>query len=84
MPAPNRTATAATTELGRRVRAQRKKLELTQQDLAHSAGLTISWLSGLERGKRKRVELPGILALAEALEMDAGDLLQGLKADPQR
>ncbi|GAA5163586.1 helix-turn-helix domain-containing protein [Amycolatopsis dongchuanensis] len=82
MPTPNRTARAAIPELGRRVRARRKALDLTQQDLAYSAGMAISWLSSLERGKPKRLELPGILAIAEALEMDPADLIRGLRADP--
>lgn len=82
MPSPNRTADEAVHELGRRVRARRKELDVSQQTAATSAGLTTSWLSALERHERSRFELPGILAIAEALEMDAGDLLRGLKADP--
>lgn len=79
---PNRTADEAVLELGRRVRSRRAELSLSQQQLAERAGLTISWLSALERSKRNRFELPSILAVAEALEMDAGDLLRELKADP--
>lgn len=82
MPAPNRTANEAVRELGNRVRDRRDELGVNQQELATRAGLATSWLSALERSRRSRFELPAILALAEALEMDAGDLLHGLKADP--
>ncbi|GHF56572.1 transcriptional regulator with XRE-family HTH domain [Amycolatopsis bartoniae] len=82
MPTPNRTARQAILELAVRVRERRTALDLTQQDVAYSAGVTESYLSGLERAKPKRLELAGILAVAEALDMEGADLIRGLKADP--
>lgn len=84
MPPPiRRTATQAASVLADRVRSRRAELEVTQQQVAYEAGITISWLSDIERAKRQRPELPGLLALAEALDMDAGELLGGLKPDPK-
>ncbi|MFJ8819155.1 helix-turn-helix transcriptional regulator [Amycolatopsis thermoflava] len=81
MPRPTRTANDAIAELSRRIRARREELERTQEQVAYAAGVAVGWYASLERGQRLRPELPSVLAVAEALEMEAGDLFRGLKAD---
>lgn len=64
-------------EFGGRVRELRQQRELTQQDLASAAGMHFTYVSSLERGERN-VSLENILRLAAALEVDAGQLIEGL------
>lgn len=52
--------------LGRTVRAQRKRLGLTQEDLAIHAGVGLAFLYQLETGKRT-VRLDKVLAVFEVL-----------------
>ena len=52
---------------------------LTQQTLAHNAGLAINFLSELERGQ-KVPSLTTILQLAHALKVAPGDLLADFSA----
>jgi transcriptional regulator with XRE-family HTH domain len=55
---------------------KRRRLEcgLTQEALAHEAGITTSYTSQLERG-RKAPTLPIILRLCRALDCTPGELL---------
>lgn len=39
-------------ELGRRIRHMREERGWTQEELAHRAGMTVVYLSGIERGKQ--------------------------------
>ena len=62
--------------LGRNVRAHRLRLGLSQEALAHEAGMKRAYLSDLERGTRN----PSVRALgrlAAALEIAPADLLEG-------
>ena len=54
---------------GRTVRQRRKELGYTQADLSHVTGLSVSFLSDLERGK-KTTELGKALYLASMLGLD--------------
>lgn len=54
--------------LGVRVRAERKKLGLTQEELAEKAGITGNFLGHIERGTKK-ASLETVRKLADALEM---------------
>lgn len=58
---------------GRRVRALRTERGISQEDLAHRAGVHRTYVSDLERGNRN-VGLDNIHALAEALGVPAADL----------
>jgi transcriptional regulator with XRE-family HTH domain len=58
---------------GRRVRALRTDRGISQEDLAHRAGVHRTYVSDLERGNRN-VGLDNIHALAEALGVPAADL----------
>ena len=59
---------------GARVRALRIEKGMSQEGLAHDAGLDRSYVGQVERGERN-VTLDNIYRLAEALRVDAGALL---------
>lgn len=75
MPAP---LSSATTELGARVRARRNELGLSQEGLADVAELHWTFVGQVERGRRN-ISLHNLLKLSAALELDAGELVRGLK-----
>ena len=66
-------------EFGRRVRRQREALEprLSQEALADRAGVHRTYVGHLERGEVNPT-LWNIIRLADALEIDPGDLVRGL------
>jgi transcriptional regulator with XRE-family HTH domain len=66
-------------EFGRRVRAHRTALGVSQMALAEAAGLHFTFVSSVERGRRN-VTLPSIVRLAGALGVDPGELVGGMKA----
>ncbi|MGZ0068096.1 helix-turn-helix domain-containing protein [Microbacterium arborescens] len=59
---------------GQRVRDERLRLGVTQEDLAHRAALDRSYVGQVERGERN-ITLDNIHRLAEALQVEAGSLL---------
>lgn len=67
----------AAEEFGRRVRARRQELDWSQMKLADVAHMHFTYIGGIERGQRN-VSLRNILRLADALEVDAGELVAGL------
>ncbi|HVX18366.1 MAG TPA: helix-turn-helix transcriptional regulator [Acidimicrobiales bacterium] len=69
----------ATKAFGERVRARRQELGLSQEALAARAQLHWTMIGQTERGQRN-ISLHNILKLAEALEVDAGELVKGLAA----
>lgn len=69
-----------TVELGKRVRALRLALGMSQEQLAERAKVHRTYVGSLERGERN-VALINIVRLAEALEVDPSELVTGLKAD---
>lgn len=64
---------------GKTLRTLREDRRLTQEKLAHAAGLTTSYTSDLERGL-KVPSLTTILALAGALRVPASELLREFDA----
>jgi transcriptional regulator with XRE-family HTH domain len=62
---------------GARVRSLREQAGMSQEDLAHTAGLHRTYVSSLERGQRN-VGLDNIVALARALEVTTSKLLHGV------
>ncbi|MDO4252105.1 MAG: helix-turn-helix domain-containing protein [Rothia sp. (in: high G+C Gram-positive bacteria)] len=54
-------------ELGAFIRDARARCGLTQEALASKAGVSRSWLIGLEQGKRPRAEMDKIFSLLQAL-----------------
>lgn len=61
-------------ELGVRVRQRRDELKLTQEQLAKRIGISRSSLANIERG-RHYAPVHLLLALAEALQVEMGELL---------
>jgi transcriptional regulator with XRE-family HTH domain len=62
-----------TTRIGRALRARRKSLGLTLENLSLLSGATVPTLSLIERGRRD-VKLSTLVALTEALRIDLPDL----------
>ena len=64
-------------EFGRRVRAAREALGLSQEKLAALAGLHWTYIGQIERGKRN-IGLRNALRLADALGINPAVLVDGL------
>jgi DNA-binding XRE family transcriptional regulator len=62
---------------GDRVRARRDELGLTQEALAHRAGLNRTYVATLESGERNP-SLDTIVRVANGLGIDPGSLIEGL------
>lgn len=69
---------APTHVFGQRVRARRTALKLSQEALAHRAGLHRTYVGSLERGERN-VALLNIVRLGKALEVDPAELVTGIR-----
>lgn len=65
-------------EMGRRIRRARRALGWTQEDLGDATGIDQTRISVFERG-RKSMHLRTFLKLANALNVDPGDLVRGLR-----
>ncbi len=63
-------------KIGLNLRRLRESAELTQESLAAAAGCDITYISGIERGKRNFGVLT-LLSLTKALESNASQLLEG-------
>ena len=72
------TTEAHAVEFGARIRARRTKLGWSQETLAEHAGMHFTYVGSVERGQRN-VSLKNILRLAEALDTDPGELIQGIR-----
>lgn len=67
----------AQVEVGRRARARREALGLSQMAVAERIGLHFTFVSEVERGERN-LSLSSLLRLAEGLEMNPAELVDGL------
>jgi transcriptional regulator with XRE-family HTH domain len=65
-------------EFGKRVRARRERLRISQMALAEEVGLHFTYVSSVERGERN-ISLHNIVRLAEGLGVDPGVLVKGLR-----
>lgn len=70
-------------EFGDRLRTARRQAGLSQEALAHEAGLHRTYISSVERGERN-IALLNILTLATVLGTGADALLTGLRRPPQQ
>ncbi len=61
------------TAFGQRIRRLRSERGVTQEEVAHRAGVHVTYLSGIERGIRNP-SLRNIRAIAAALDVPMGDL----------
>lgn len=59
---------------GAAVRAERERLGLSQDELAHLSGLHRTYIGGVERGERN-IGLLNVLRIAKALDVPAQQLL---------
>ena len=66
-------------EIGKRVQSQRKVLALTQAQLAEQVDLDTVYISQIERGQ-KLMSLSVLFAIAKALKITPGFILDGKKA----
>ncbi len=69
-------------EFGDRLRTARRQAGLSQEALAHEAGLHRTYIGSVERGERN-IALLNILTLATVLDADASTLLNGLRRPPR-
>lgn len=65
---PVKDAISIREEFGKRLRELRQKANLSQEELAHLAGLDRSYIGGVERGERN-VSLINIHKIAQALRV---------------
>lgn len=59
------------------LREHRRRLGISQEELAHRVGLDRTYVGGAERGERN-VSLFNLVKLAHALETSVSDLLRGV------
>lgn len=62
-------------DLGRRIRARREELKLTQQQLADRSGLHRTFIGAVERGERN-LSLLNLRTLAKSLRMRIVELFE--------
>jgi transcriptional regulator with XRE-family HTH domain len=67
--------------LGENVRMARRKLGLSQEDLALQANLDRTYIGGIERGERN-VAVINLCKMARVLGIQPGRLLKGLAHEP--
>ena len=67
---------------GQRVRELRNARGLSQEELAHRAGMHYTYVGGIERGERNPA-LVNIAALATALGVSLAELFSPLKDRPR-
>lgn len=65
------------TEVGRRIRARREALDVSQEDFARGAEIERSFYGKIERGTQN-VTLETLARIALKLDVDLGELLAGL------
>jgi transcriptional regulator with XRE-family HTH domain len=70
----------ATQELGERIRDRRLRLGATQEEVAVGAGVDTTTIGKIERGERNP-NLHNLIRIADALQLDAGELISGLTAE---
>jgi transcriptional regulator with XRE-family HTH domain len=74
-------------EFGRRLRELRDQRGLSQEELAHRAGIHWTYYGGIERGERNPA-LANINRIAEALDVSLSELFgvfrERLRAKPRR
>lgn len=64
-------------ELGARIRAKRKELGWTQEDLAGAANIDRSYIGSVERGERN-LTFTALCSICAAMKCDVASLTAGL------
>lgn len=65
--------------LGKRIRARRKEAGLSQEELAHEAGMDRSYVGRIERGEHN-LTFVALVKLCRALKCDVASLTGGIPA----
>lgn len=65
-------------EFGKKVKAARRGMDLSQEELASRANLHRTYIGMIERGE-KNITLINILKISHALNISAGALLESIK-----
>lgn len=65
--------------LGKRIRAKRRELGMSQEGLAHEAGLDRSYVGRIERGEHN-LTFVSLVRIARAMGCDVAALTAGLPA----
>ena len=73
--------TSLSSQLGQRIRVLRETLSLTQEKLANKAGISVSFVSMIERGDRTP-HVETLVAISDALGITVSQLFLGLNAPP--
>ena len=68
--------------LGQRIRARRRELGLSQEGLAHNAGIDRSYVGRIERGEQN-LTFVALVRLARAMQCDVAALTGGLPPVPR-
>jgi transcriptional regulator with XRE-family HTH domain len=63
---------------GRRLRAERERIGLSQEDFAEAACLHRTYIGGVERGERN-LSLLNMARIARALKVTPAELLKGIE-----
>lgn len=66
-----------TNQLGTNIAALRRKRKMTQEQLADQSGLTVNYLSKIERGLAQNFSAINLLKIARALNTSVDDLAAG-------
>jgi len=61
-------------DIGKRIRARRKELQMTQEQLANETGMSPSFIGHIERGTR-RVSLDTLTEISRVLDMQPAELI---------
>lgn len=69
--------TIATLKIGDNLRQIRRREGITQEQLAEMSGLSLNFVSKIERKEKQNVSVKTLLALATSLNVSAADLLKG-------
>ena len=69
--------------IGAAIRSAREAARLSQEELAHRAGLHRTYIGGVERGERN-LGAKNLVEIARALEVPPHELLRGLDSYADR
>lgn len=64
--------------IGSRIRIQRKKINLSQEDLAYEAQLDRTYIGSIERGERN-ISIINLIRIAVVLKISLSELLTDIK-----
>ncbi|MBI5404008.1 MAG: helix-turn-helix transcriptional regulator [Ignavibacteriae bacterium] len=66
-------------KLGNNIRARRKELELSQEELSFRSNLHRTYIGAVERGE-KNVSFKNLCKISKALNLSISDLTKGIKS----